>query len=199
MKPNEPATATTDPPLCICASCGRPPGPSVLVLTLVFAEEQLLLMKRGVPPYRGCWAPPGGFVENAESLEQAAAREIEEEVGIRLASADLIPNGIVSLPALNQIYVTFIAVLDQTARLRPRPPEALDARWFRESEYPREHMWEPAREINVARLFAAVRSRRFDFYQQTGDALRVLSFEIQQAGSAAAQGRSRSVSSVREE
>lgn len=44
---------------------------------------QVLLIRRGRDPYQGHWALPGGFCEPTESVEQAAARELEEETGVR--------------------------------------------------------------------------------------------------------------------
>ena len=45
----------------ICERCGflLNVGPALLVLSLVFSQEQILLVKRGTPPYEGKWAPPG--------------------------------------------------------------------------------------------------------------------------------------------
>jgi len=74
-----------------CKSCGRtthasrPLVGSVLVLTIVFAENQMLLIKRGVPPYRGFWAQPGGYVE-AASRSNPAIRELNEEVALHLSA-----------------------------------------------------------------------------------------------------------------
>jgi ADP-ribose pyrophosphatase YjhB (NUDIX family) len=145
-----------------------------LVLTIVFAENQMLLIKRGVEPYRGFWAPPGGFVELGESLESAAIREVREEVGITLLADQLLPHTIASLPALSQVYVIFLAVLDRAVTLDPKLPEALDAGWFSEHNYPLEEVWAPARGFDMGRVFERVRTGRVDFYQLSEDWMRVL-------------------------
>jgi 8-oxo-dGTP diphosphatase len=63
------------------------PGMQVTVDIVIFAlrdwELQVLLIRRGIPPFEGRWALPGGFVLNDESLEAAARRELEEEAGVR--------------------------------------------------------------------------------------------------------------------
>ena len=68
--------------------------PSVTVDMLIFAvdpeaedeDPELLLIRRRNHPCIGQWAMPGGFVNMDESLEEAAARELEEETGITGAS-----------------------------------------------------------------------------------------------------------------
>lgn len=61
------------------------PRPAVTVdLVLVTEEERprVLLIRRRHEPFAGTWALPGGFVDENESLETAARRELREEAGL---------------------------------------------------------------------------------------------------------------------
>lgn len=54
----------------------------VVIFSLIDEKLQVLLIKRKQWPFEGMWAIPGGFVRMEESLEEAAARELQEETGV---------------------------------------------------------------------------------------------------------------------
>lgn len=54
----------------------------VVVLTMANARLHVLLVQRGLEPYEGMWAIPGGFKRPNETLDEAARRELLEETGV---------------------------------------------------------------------------------------------------------------------
>uniref|UniRef100_UPI003FEDF6B2 NUDIX hydrolase n=1 Tax=Alloprevotella sp. TaxID=1872471 RepID=UPI003FEDF6B2 len=67
--------------------CYKYPHPSVTTDCVIFGFDgtklSVLLVKRGVEPYKGRWAFPGGFMNMDESAEEGALRELQEETGLK--------------------------------------------------------------------------------------------------------------------
>jgi len=64
------------------------PRPALTVDALVYTKSQgiyyVLLVQRGIDPFKGKWALPGGFVNMDELLETACRRELMEETGLKV-------------------------------------------------------------------------------------------------------------------
>ncbi len=61
-------------------------------------RNEVLLVRRGNEPFRGCWALPGGFTEMDETLEHCAVRELEEETSLKVSEQDIHLIGVYSAP-----------------------------------------------------------------------------------------------------
>ncbi len=110
------------------------PRPAVTVDVVIFTiragELAILMIRRGGTPFKGHWALPGGFVEDNESLERAAARELQEETGIIQTS--LVQLGAFGDPGRDPrghtVSVAFYAFIAAPAR-PVAADDAADAQW----------------------------------------------------------------------
>lgn len=101
---------------------------------------------------RNLWTFPGGGIEKRETAEQAAKREVFEEVGIKVKEIRKIGE-FVSTIEYKRDTVTVFAGKSDTDRFKIDPMEILEAKWFSPdhlpeiSEYAKEvtHMWEKSK------------------------------------------------------
>lgn len=95
---------------------------------------RILLVRRGREPARGMWSIPGGRIEGDEPWDGAAAREVREETGIRVADARYV--GMIERDSgSGSTYV--IADFAFTGEGEPRAADdADDARWYDAAEIP---------------------------------------------------------------
>ncbi len=63
---------------------------------VVNSRHEVLLVRRGNDPYKGCWALPGGFMEMDEAIEHCAVRELQEETCLQVNEEELRLIGIYS-------------------------------------------------------------------------------------------------------
>ena len=61
-----------------------PEHPLVGVGGFVHKDGKVLLIRRKFEPNKGRWAPPGGLLELGEDPEEAARREVREELGLEV-------------------------------------------------------------------------------------------------------------------
>lgn len=76
----------------VCASCGHIHfiDPKVAAAALIEQDGKVLLTRRANDPQKGLWVPPGGFVDYDEDPRRAAARECEEETGLKVEITELV-------------------------------------------------------------------------------------------------------------
>jgi len=125
-------------PRFICDHCDiiHYQNPKLVVGCLPVWNEQILLCKRAIAPSYGLWTLPAGFMENQESLEEAALRESREEANANLDIQNIY--SVISLPHINQIYVLYRAkLLDLDFYAGP---ESLDVQLFNEEDIPWEQL-----------------------------------------------------------
>ena len=86
----------------------------VVILTMSEGRLCVLLVRRGIAPFEGMWAIPGGFKRPAETLDEAAKRELAEETGVDAASL-LTQFGAYGDPErdprMNVVTIAYLAVL----------------------------------------------------------------------------------------
>lgn len=118
------------------------PRPAVAVDLVVFQTEgnnrKVLLILRKNEPFADQWALPGGFLDEGETLEQAAERELMEETGV---SCDCLKqlgawSNVDRDPRTRVISVSFLAEI--AANQNPvAADDAKDARWFEINDLPK--------------------------------------------------------------
>lgn len=124
--------------ICTSPSCGKIhyQNPRVITGCIIEYEEKILLCRRAIDPRYGLWTLPAGFLENAETLSEGAARETMEEANAEVEVIDLF--SVLTLAHINQVYMLFRAVL-KSPHFAPGI-ESLEVRLLEESQIPWDQM-----------------------------------------------------------
>ncbi|MGH8252047.1 MAG: NUDIX hydrolase [Steroidobacteraceae bacterium] len=95
----------------VCSGCStiHYRNPKLIAGCVPEIDGRILLCRRAIEPRRGFWTVPAGFMENGETLQQAAARECQEEALARVEIGDLC--AIVHVLHAEQVHVMFRASL----------------------------------------------------------------------------------------
>jgi ADP-ribose pyrophosphatase YjhB (NUDIX family) len=135
-------------------------NPKVLVACVAHWGDRIVLCRRAIEPAKGHWYLPAGFVEAGESLEEAAIREVREEVGLDLRLPQMLLYGLTSLPHLDEVYITYRAELATEPKLVPGP-ESLDAGLFSEAQIPAQLAFPETSRAFLQNFFAMLREGIF--------------------------------------
>jgi NAD+ diphosphatase len=106
---------------------------------LIHDGGDLALLGRGPQWGEGRFSTLAGFVEPGESLEAAVAREVYEEVGIKIHDVRYVASQPWPFPA--SLMVGFVAQLDGDPSITLDPVEMAEAGWFTREEVRRAADW----------------------------------------------------------
>lgn len=109
-----------------------------VVFGLDEGDLQVLLIQRGLEPFAGEWALPGGFVQLNETLHEAALRELREETGVtRVFLEQLYTFGAVERdPRERVVSVAYYALVKLSDHRVQAATDATNAAWFSASGLP---------------------------------------------------------------
>lgn len=101
-------------------------------------RDELMLCRRAIEPRLGFWNLPCGFLENDETVESGALREVLEETG---AAVELGPlQSVYSLPHAQQVYLIFLARLAEGQPFAEQTSESEEVRFFAAEDIPWEEI-----------------------------------------------------------
>jgi ADP-ribose pyrophosphatase YjhB (NUDIX family) len=118
-----------------CEGCGfiHYVNPRVVAAIIVSHRGRVLLQQRAVEPRAGYWTFPGGFLEVGESVEEGAARETMEEVGLDVTPTTLV--GVYSRPHVGIVLVAYEGE-SRSDEAIVGDSESVQVRWFAKDEIP---------------------------------------------------------------
>lgn len=118
------------------------PHPAVTTDCVIFGFDgkrlHILLIERGLEPYKGHWALPGGFLKMDETVEEGAARELYEETHVKDVYLEQfhVFSTVDRDPRERVITVAFYALVRQTDYRILAGDDAARASWFEVDELP---------------------------------------------------------------
>ncbi len=108
----------------VCVNCNiiHYQNPKVIVGCIPIFEDKIMLCRRGIEPMKAMWNLPAGFMENNETLQEGAIREVMEETGVNVAISHLVT--VFTVKHFNQIHFHFLAEMqDANWNLTPESTE----------------------------------------------------------------------------
>lgn len=101
-------------------------------------QLHVLLIERGLEPYKGSWALPGGFMKIDETVEQCALRELKEETGVEDIYLEQfhVFSAVGRDPRERVVTVAFLALVRKSDFRLIAGDDAAGASWFELGKLP---------------------------------------------------------------
>lgn len=101
-------------------------------------QLKVLLIKRKNDPFKDHWALPGGFLEEDETLEEGAKRELHEETGLRVNKLHQVRafGAVGRDPRGRTISVAFLGKVEEERKVKGAD-DAREAAWFPVNDLPK--------------------------------------------------------------
>jgi ADP-ribose pyrophosphatase YjhB (NUDIX family) len=154
-------------PRYVCDACGtiHYENPRLIVGCVPEFNGRILLCRRAIEPRKGFWTVPAGFMENGETLQQAAARECYEEALARVQIGSLV--SVAHVLHAHQVHVFFRATL-QEPNYAPGP-ESLEVILVEAGGIPWQDIAFPSTDFTLRRYLEDREAGREDHYFTTFD------------------------------
>lgn len=117
-----------------CPHCGRYKNRRIAVDALIIQNNQILLIKRRVEPFKDFWALPGGGIDFDETAEEALQNEVIEETGLTLISSKFLQ--IYTDPKRDPKQVITLSYYVETEGEPKAGDDAKEYKWFDLSDLP---------------------------------------------------------------
>ena len=114
----------------LCPDCGYVAyqNPLIVVGSVVTWEDKILLCRRAIPPRKGYWTLPAGFMEEHETTQAGAMREAWEEARAKIEIDALL--AVYDIPRISQVQLIFRArLLSPDVSAGPESAEVALFRW----------------------------------------------------------------------
>ncbi|MFN3629490.1 MAG: NUDIX hydrolase [Casimicrobiaceae bacterium] len=151
----------------VCSDCGtiHYSNPKIVCGVVPLWADRVLLARRGIEPRQGKWTLPAGFMENGETVEEGALRELWEETRARVRLGPLV--AVISVPHIHQVHMMFLGEL-----IEPRwetTPESTEIALYAADEIPwdqlafrtvrltLEHVMRQSKPLQAAQIVSAIR------------------------------------------
>lgn len=118
----------------VCPRCNTVhySNPKIVCGVVPVFEDKVMLCRRGIEPRFGKWTLPAGFMENEETVEEGAQRELFEEAVSTVALGALLT--VISVPHISQVHMMYLGTMAEPKFALT--PESTEIQLFTEADIP---------------------------------------------------------------